>query len=365
MCPKQRREWPEVAIIILNWNGWQDTIECLESLQRLTYPNYRMVVIDNGSTDGSMDKIKDWAASELAAESKFFISNTVAKPVSFIEYDRATAEAGGLLETEATIKGTLSNRRLVLIQIGANLGFAGGCNVGIQYAIMRKTAYIWLLNNDTVVDRDALTEMVTLAEREPQVGMVGSKLLYYDHPTRVQAVGGARRIGPLLIVGFSPGSGDEDKGQWESVMELDYILGSSLLAKREMIINVGLMDESYFFAYEDVEWSVRARQKGLRLLYCPRSLVFHKGSKSIKWKSPHYDYYMVRNLLFSVRKFHPYWLPFALLRIIIRMSKRLLRKEWENMKAILAALLDFFRNRKGIYSRNHLPVVVQGSDPID
>lgn len=113
-----------VFILILNYNGWRDTVECLESAQRLTYPKYRIVVIDNGSTDGSMEKIKAWAAGELPVESKFFTYDPSTKPVRWIEYDRASAEAGGLPELEAEIEALPLDRRVVLIQTGANLGYA-------------------------------------------------------------------------------------------------------------------------------------------------------------------------------------------------------------------------------------------------
>jgi len=344
---EELRQWPRVAILVLNWNGWRDTIECIESLQQLTYPNYDIVVIDNGSIDGSMDKIKNWAAGKIGVKSKLFAYNTHNEQVHFIEYDRGTAEAGGLAQLEAKIAGIPSSRRIVLIQTGVNLGFAGGNNVGMRYSLIREASYVWLLNNDTVVDENALTEMVQLSEREPQVGMVGSKLLYYDCPTRIQSVGGLR-IGPSFIMGFrQPGSDEENKGQWESVVELYHIMGASLLAKREMITNIGLMDESYFFLCEELDWNVRARKRGWRLLYCPHSLIFHKGSKSIRWTSPLSDYYFMRNSLFFATRFYPYWLPLVFLRLMIRISKRLLEKEPKNVRAILDALWDFCHNKKG------------------
>ena len=109
------RNSPNVYILILNYNGWRDTVECLESVQRLTYPNYRIVVIDNGSTDGSLDKIKAWAAGELPVESTFFTYNPTAKPVRWIEYDRVTAEADGLPELEAQIENRPPPWRTVFI----------------------------------------------------------------------------------------------------------------------------------------------------------------------------------------------------------------------------------------------------------
>jgi GT2 family glycosyltransferase len=182
-----------VAIIILNWNGWQDTVECLESLQRLTYPNYQVIVVDNGSTDDSMEKIKNWARGEIPVESKFFDYDPTVKPVQWIEYDRKMAEAGGTREEETEIAGVAANRKLTLIQTGENLGFSGGNNIGLRYAMARDDfKYFWLLNNDTVCKQDALTQMVNrMLEGDGEIGMCGSTLLLYNEPEKIWALGGA------------------------------------------------------------------------------------------------------------------------------------------------------------------------------
>ena len=138
-----------VYVILLNWNGWKDTIHCLESLFRSDYSDYRVIVCDNASTDGSMEKIKAWAEGkvmpdeELNDQLKPLVFPPVAKPIAYVEYNRAEAEAGG--------NGSEKNTPLVLIQNGSNDGFSAGNNVGIRYALKKNADYIWLLNNDTVV----------------------------------------------------------------------------------------------------------------------------------------------------------------------------------------------------------------------
>ncbi len=147
---------PKVYVIVLNWNNWQDTIECLESIFRLEYDNFQVLAVDNGSTDGSEEKIQEWAEGES---------------VSIVRYNRETAEQGGLLEKEKD----LTQPSIVFIQTESNLGYAGGNNVGMKYALNQDDCkYVWLLNNDTIIDRDALTEMVEMAEADETVGMVGS-----------------------------------------------------------------------------------------------------------------------------------------------------------------------------------------------
>ncbi len=252
---------PLIFILILNWNGWHDTVECLESVQRLSYPNYRIVVIDNGSTDGSVERIKAWAAGELPVESKFFTYDPSTKPVRWIEYDRATAEAGGLPELEAEIEALPPHSRIAFIQTGANLGYAGGNNVGIRYALARGANYVWLLNNDTVVDKNALTEMVRLAESDEKIGMVGSKILRYDSSEVILDVGGWLKVSYHIVHKF-PGYNEIDRGQWDKVFQPDYLNGASLLVSTLAIRDIGLLDEEYFLYWEETDCCYRARRNG-------------------------------------------------------------------------------------------------------
>lgn len=326
-----------VFVLILNYNGWRDTVECLESVQRLTYPNYRIVVIDNGSTDGSMEKIKAWAAGELPVESKFFTYDPSTKPMRWIEYDRATAEAGGLPEVEEEIEALPPNRRMVLIQTGANLGYAGGNNVGIRYALKRRADYVWLLNNDTVVDRDALMEMVRLAESDEKTGMVGSKLLYYDKPNILQAAGGGW-FNFWQGIPYLYGRLEEDHGQWNSLHEIESIMGASLLAKSEIIVEIGFVLEPLFMYLEETEWQIRARQAGYRLVYCPRSRVWHKENASSGYKSPFVEYYGTRNSLWIVRLYYPWRLPVAIFFHLLRAARRIFTGKWQRAVAVLKGI---------------------------
>ncbi len=338
-----------VYVLILNYNGWRDTIECLESVQRLAYSNYCIVVIDNGSADGSMDKIKAWAAGKLPVESKFFTYDPSTKPMRWIEYDRATAGVGGLPELEAEIEALPPSRRMVLIQTGANLGYAGGNNVGIRYALACGADYVWLLNNDTVVDVDALTEMVRLAESDEKIGMVGSKLLYYDRPNIIQAAGGGW-FNFWRGLSYHYGWLEEDRGQWDKVFELEYVTGASLLAKGSLINIVGMMLETFFMYGEDVEWQIRARQSGYRLVFCPRSRVWHKESRTVGFKSPIQDYYGVRNSLLLVKTYapRPICLYVACCYHLFRsILPKLVRLQFKRLLFAVRGYIDLARGKKG------------------
>lgn len=322
-----------VFILVLNWNGWEDTIECLESIQRLNYMNYSVAVIDNGSTDSSTARIKDWAAG---------------KPITWIEYDRAAAEAGGLQGQEAKIEGLPASRKIILIQNGENLGFAGGNNVGIRYALKRGADYIWLLNNDTVVDREALSKMVDLGETRADIGMVGSKLLCYNKQGVIQAAGGGK-VWPWLGIAKHYGEQEDDAGRWNEIMEPDYVTGASLLSRRAAIEDIGLIKESYFLYWEDTDWCERAKRNKWRLLYCPDSLVWHKENNATGYKSPVVEYYALRNSLFFVRQFYAKYLPSAFLVQLLKLPKRIIKGQFANAGAIVRGYADFLKGKQGPY----------------
>ena len=176
-----------VYIILTNWNGYKDTIECLESILRLHYRNFRVVVCDNDSTDGSVYYIKDWAEGQTAYlppanKLKMFTDPSVVKPVGY-----------RLLSGNEVPDVPLCTEPLIIIQTGGNLGFAGGNNVGIRFALHQGDCdFIWLLNNDTIVNPDALGHLVERALLDESIGMVGATICYYDNPDTLQTLGGAR-----------------------------------------------------------------------------------------------------------------------------------------------------------------------------
>ena len=150
---------PKVSIIILNWNGWKDTLECLESLYQINYPNYDVIVIDNGSEDESIKKIREYCKGKIETKSDFFEYSEDNKPIKIFEFKEEE------LETKKTINNEFSslspNKRLILIKNHKNYGFAEGSNIGIRFALKSfNSDYILLLNNDTVVDKTFLTELV-------------------------------------------------------------------------------------------------------------------------------------------------------------------------------------------------------------
>ena len=290
---------PKVAIIILNWNGWEDTIECLESVYQITYPNYEVIVVDNGSEDESVEKIKEYAEGKIKVESKFFEYSSENKPIRIIEYTREEAEAGGGKEKE--IADLPSNRRMIIIKNEKNYGFAEGNNIAIRYALKALDPdYVLLLNNDTVVDKEFLGELVKIGERDEKIGAIGPKVYQYNKPKRLQATyskisfGGGRA--------FVVGQNVIDYGQFNFERETDYVFGEAFLIKSKVIEDVGLFNPNYFLYWEEIELCIRIKKKGYRLIYCPRARIWHKVGASSKKITGLRTYYSFRNCIWTVKK---------------------------------------------------------------
>lgn len=323
-----------VHALLLNFNGADHTIECLESLVRADYPRLRIVVCDNGSADGSVDRIERWARDHYAGQ-----------PGGFEAYDRIVAEAGG---TEA---GTRAG--LVLISIGANLGFAGGNNVGIRYLLASgATGLVWLFNNDMVARASALRLMVDRLNGSDRLGCVGATLLEYHDPQTVQAAGGGVTHPwqglprPHSAAGKprgSPAARNPDR--------VDFISMGCMLVPIRVMRQVGLIDERFFIYCEDIDYSFRLVKAGYELGFVADAEVLHKGSATMIPGSPFHDYHMVLSSLLLVRKHFARWFPLAFLYSVGRcLLPKLVRLQGTRLTATLRALVAAVRQPDGRHS---------------
>ncbi len=284
---------PKVYIIILNYNGWADTIECLESVLRNDYPNYQVIVVDNNSPNNSMEYIKAWAEGNLdvwvnpSNPLRKLSFPPVPKPIPYVFYTREEAEKGGNFEFEEKIKGEIPNGittkyPLIFIQTGYNGGFAFGNNVAIKYALAKNDfEYIWLLNNDTVIDKDSLKLMVETF-KDKSIGIVGSALLIYDEPNLLQVLCGTQK---LNWINGGQGAYIHPKEKYAKELQKNfeipgYIVGASMLIKKEVFQNIGLFDENYFMWAEETDLCFRALKNGYKLYCCGASKVYHKEGAS-------------------------------------------------------------------------------------
>jgi len=304
---------PKVIVIVLNWNSWQDTIECLESVLRNSYMNYHMIVIDNGSSDKSMDYIKAWAKAKLDVWTKpdnplrNLSYPPIYKPIPYVCYTKKEAENGGNPEEEKGLEKTVKNNNtvttqfpLIFVQIGNNLGFTGGNNVGIRYALSRGFDYVFVLNNDTVLTNSALGKMVDAALENPEVGMVAPVVFDYYHPNAIDRLG---------IVLTKSGLGYNRKGRRDGPLLCPS--GCAGLYSQEMLsataLNGEYFDEDFFMYCEDTDLGIRAHLKGFKAALAEKATIFHKvGVVSGGPSSVSCAYFLHRNTIWTIVKSFPF-----------------------------------------------------------
>jgi GT2 family glycosyltransferase len=286
---------PMVYVVMLTWNQRDDTLECLASLYQMTYQSFRIVLVDNASTDGTREAV-------LAR---------------FPQVE------------------TLSN--------STNHGFAAAANQGIAHALQHGADYVLLLNNDTVVEKSAVEQLVRCAE-DNAVGMVIPKIYYHSQPQTIWSVGAELNRWTLEPKGEARGSPDD--GQWEKVIERDFVTGCALLMKRRLIDEIGALDEGFFRYYDDTDMSLRARKAGFKILLVPEAKVWHKVARASGgvYTSPE-RYWMAHGSVHFFRKHVRGWrwlivLPYRLASAM-KMSIRLMAGlRFAALRAYWAGLWD-------------------------
>jgi GT2 family glycosyltransferase len=290
---------PRVSIIILNWNGWKDTIECLESLYRISYPNYDVIVIDNGSRDGSIESILNYAKGDLSVNSKFFKFSTNGKPIKTWKCTKEEADRGNQPGKDFT--ALPSNRRMTIVENDKNYGFAEGCNIGITYAFKAlDPEYILLLNNDIVVHEDFLSELIAIARRDETIGFAGPMIYYYDFQGKSDVINAAgMRLNLWKGNHINDGLFEVDRGQYNRVKDVDYVEGSCMLVQSNALNEIGLLNAKYFAYWEETDLCRRGLRAGYRCVFVPKSKIWHKVSASSMNIAK--VYYLTRNRIWFIR----------------------------------------------------------------
>lgn len=277
---------PLVGCVIVNWNGWRDTIQCLNALRALEYSALFTVVVDNGSTDDSVERI------------------------------------GGAYP------------EICLLQTGHNLGFAGGNNVGIRTAMQHGVQYVWLLNNDTQPGSGALRELVSAAETDFQLGAVGSVLLYAANPQTIQAWGGGwinRWTGYCSHATSYP----------KSSRRLDFLTAASMLVRRKALEDIGLLDDRYFLYWEDAELCFRLRNNGWNLGVASNAVVLHNVNASAsKSATPIERYYTCSAIRFLAQYAHVPALA-AFLFLLFRFCHRVMTGRLRAIRNVWNGIEDY------------------------
>ena len=341
---------PKVYIIILNYNSWMDTVECLESVLKQKYSNYQIVLVDNNSTDDSVQKLEGWMKGEVefdwqvSENLKQLSSPAAPKPISF-----SINPSSHAIEADASQIGFFSTEE--------NLGYAGGNNLGIEYGLKRNDAdYFWILNNDTVVPDDCLTYLVDHFEvhlnEGKNLGVLGSKLRFYDEPDTLQGIGASFNKFTSKITQI--GTFEKDNGQYDhNETKVDFVIGASIFVSKQMVEKAGTMAEEYFLYNEEIDWCRRAQQKGFSISYAPHSIIYHKQGASTKnsvksrKKNINAMFYQFRNIILFYRKFHPMLVFIPMSVVSLRILKFSLRVD----KKFISLLYPVLTQQKQLYKK--------------
>lgn len=291
---------PKVSIVLINYNGYRDTIECLQSLRNITYSNYEVIIVDNASTNESVTEIK---------------------------------------------RSITSNSNEVLIESKINGGFSAGNNLGIEYALQHGADYCLLLNNDTVVDTQFLSELIEAMQKHPSGGLAIGKILYESNRELIWYAGGELNYKTARTTHCFYKK--IDKGLSDDVQKVTFATGCCMCLSRAAIEKVGLMNEEYFMYVEDVEYCIKLQARGFDMIYVPSARIYHKVGASTKTASTFSQFYTIRNKLFLIQKnFKGMNKITAYLYTYLQYFYRCVKREYV-FKVYLSAIKAFKRNESG------------------
>ena len=304
-----------VYIILVNWNGWKDTIECLESIFSVTSYNYRVIVCDNDSNDDSLSQIKAWADSNIHIESPHN-DGKESQSLGEIKSSRKSfyreIDSTSYTKRYSDIQDRDFDETLILMSMGSNLGFGRANNIAMKYAFQNRAEYVWLLNNDSVISESSIERMLrTAAQYEESI--VGSIIKYYDHPEKVQAYGGgyvSMLTGKITTEIISPPS---------PTQKLNFITGASLMINKSIYKKVGGFDENIFMYFEDIDLCLRASAMGIGMA-CSDAEIYHKVGSSNGGEGNYFSWFNgYKNKYYSLLKINGLglWTVFYWLSIFV------------------------------------------------
>ena len=319
----------KTCLVVINWNGWRDTKICIKSIFELSSNHFELIICDNYSSDGSCEIISEWLMRETGA--RRHIHTELDNGTQTVRFDGNFSPA---LKT------------IYIRRLSKNFGYAGAINRCIVWGREALTARdFWLLNNDVKLDPNALTAISAATFSVPNVGLCGSVLLNWDRPDSIQAIGGIYRR--PFAVGWHLQNVKTGTTLCQDIFfDIDYPVGASLFVTQEYLDTVGLMDESYFLYYEEMDWVERGRRNGFRPAVALKSLVQHKegastGSHgSVRSKSLLSEHYGVVNRLRITRKFWPAYLPLVWLSLWLVVFDRLMHAEWARAGLVLRLIFE-------------------------
>ena len=327
---------PKISIIILNYNGWQDTIECLKSLLKVSNVGFEVILVDNSSSDGSVKEPVEWARF---CEIPFFkFSGTHARLVE-----------------NTTERETTGIQRMILFCLPENIGFGAANNLGLRQAQINGIPYAVILNNDTIVEPDFLSPLLEYAEANPSIGLLGCQIRYTQDRDKVWWAGGWFNF----WLGHKGFYGEKSSAQVPSTpYRTEWVTGCMTFIPLSIFSQIGGYDEQYFILNEDSDLSLRVGRAGYKMMVVPSSVIYHKVGRSLGCMSSLRYYYSARNLLLLRSRYLPCWkwicffvlyMPYKFLQVayyIIRFRRPFWLPYWDSIR-------DFVFKRFGKWRRHY------------
>lgn len=291
----------KIGIILVNYNGYEDTIECVKSIKKSTYRNYKIIIVDNASPDGSGNRLND-------------------------KY--------------------LNDSDIVVILNKENAGFSEGNNIGLEYIEKEKIDYILMLNNDTVVEPEFLYKLIEGARETNFEGLYSGKILYYFDKDRIWYAGGKYNYlkGTAIHEGVNE---NDDNKHYNMTKKMEFICGCCIFMNIDIYHQLGKLSDEYFLYAEDLDYSLTAQKLKIPMYYIPDARIYHKVSASTSKLSTLSQYYMIRNRFHIIRKFHRNYKKIsAYIFTVLWCTKRIIRHEF-SIAVCRAAITDFITNNMG------------------
>lgn len=325
----------KIFIVLINFKGYIDTIECIESILKSTYQNFQIVVVDNSPDYESLEEILKWAIGQRKVETNYpeILFPLSSKPLEYVYINQNQLEEPSSIYYE----------KIIIVKANENRGFAATNNIGLRYALKcNDFSYVWLLNNDTVLYKDSISNMLEPI-RFPEyqtVGIIGVKQLYYDDPSLIQACGAI--YNRFWALSKHIGEKEKDQGQYDSFIDCsDYVVGASMLVSADFLKDVGYMCEDYFLYHEEIDWAQRAKLKGYTIKIHQNAKILHKQGSSIgRAKSRSYiaEFSSIKGRILITRKFFPNYLFTVYVSMFGVLSNRIRRLEFNHISNVLKAI---------------------------
>lgn len=320
-----------VYFILLNWKGCDDTIDCLESMTKLSYPDYYAVVVDNDSGDDSIPRIKAWAQK---------------KSIPVTEYTYSSAEKGINRISEQTVRDR-GLRQLLLVGASYNTGFCAGNNIGMNLAKDSGADYLLVLNNDTLLDARVLEPLVETSQSHPNIGLLGPLICYAHEKSKVWWGGG--EFNNWLTPRYRLQGEDRGAIHGKAPYETQWVSGCATFLPIETYKKLGGFDESFFIWCDEWDLSLRVKNAGYKLFLVPSSILYHKVGKSLGITSPRVFFYSQRNMLILRRRYlgSIRWLTFLVTYLPYKFLQAIYYSIKFRNRLFLVGFLDIVMGRPG------------------